>query len=126
MFETVSSRLYAGHDFPKTGLNLGRARIWLGNPQNAGDEERPAGVELENLEPLLALADQMVRAIGAGDIANDIGGGAQTVHVGWRGLRNLRAALHDDADLALITQSLLGGGNRAGATNGNRHHMPRK
>ena len=92
-------------------LDLGRARIWLWNTQHAGDEERPAGEKLDDLKSLVALANEMVRAIRPGDVANDIGDGAEPVHVNWRGIRHLCAALHEDADLALIAQSLLGGGD---------------
>ena len=110
----------------ETRLDLGRVRLWLWNSQNAGDEKRPDREELEDLE----IAGRPDRSDGSchrpGDVANDIGDGPQPVHVGGRGLRNLWAPLHDDSDLALIAQSLLGGSNRAGAADGNRHHMPWK
>ena len=68
----------------------------------------------------------MVRAVGPGDVADDIGDGAEPVHIGRRRVGDVRAALHQNTDLALIAQSLLGGSNRARAADCNRHHVPRK
>lgn len=44
-------------------LDLGRVRIRLGDPQDAGDEEGPAVEKLDDLEPLISLADEMVGAV---------------------------------------------------------------
>ena len=51
------------------------------NPQHAGDEERPAVEELDDLEALLALADEVVGAVGRRDVAHDVGDRAHPVHV---------------------------------------------
>jgi hypothetical protein len=63
------------------------------------------------LKSLVSLANQVVRAIRPGDVADDIGDGAEPMHINWSGIGDLWAALHEDADLALIAQSLLGGSN---------------
>ena len=48
------------------------------------------------------------------------------VHVGGCGLGQLRVALHEDADLALLAHGLLRGGDRAGPADGDRQHQPGK
>src|SRR6202030_3355812 len=107
-------------------LDFGRARVRLRNAQDAGDEKWPAAKEFEDLESLVALANQMVRAVGPGYVADDIGDGAQPMHIDRRRVGDVRAALHQNTDLALIAQSSLGGSNRARAADCNRHHVPRK
>ena len=61
-------------------------RVGLGDVQHARDEERPAVQELDDLEALLALADQMMRAVRRGDVAQDVGDRADAVHVDPAGL----------------------------------------
>ena len=97
----------------KARLDLGRARLRLGNAQHARDEERPAVEESSDLEALLALADEVVRAVRRGDVAHDVGDRADAVQVDRRRIGDLGVALHQDADLALLAHRLLGGGDRA-------------
>ena len=66
------------------------------------------------LEALLALADEMVRAVGRRDVAHDVGDRADAVQVVGLGLARPRVALHEDADLALLAHRLLRGGDRPG------------
>ena len=86
-----------------------RFRFWY--TQYAGDEKWPTGEELEDLKSLVSLANQMVRAIWPGDVADNIGDGTEPMHINGRGIGHVWATLHEDTDLALIAQSLLGGRN---------------
>jgi hypothetical protein len=92
-------------------IDFGRAWLWFWNTQYASDEKWPPAKELEDLKSLVSLANQVVRAIRPSDVADDIGGGAEPMHINWRGIGHIWAALHENADLALIAQSLLGGSN---------------
>ena len=94
-------------------LDLGRAGLRLRDAQHARDEERPAAEEFQHLEALLALADEMVRAVGRGDVAHDVGDRAHAMHVDRRRIGDLGVALHQDADLALLAHGLLRGRDRA-------------
>ena len=60
----------------------------------------------------LALADEMVRAVGRGDVADDVGDRAHAMHVDRGRLGELGIALHEDADLALVAHRLLRGRDR--------------
>jgi hypothetical protein len=88
-----------------------RFRVNAALALDAGDEKWPPSEELEDLKSLVSLANQMVRAVRPGDVADDIGDGAESMHVNWRGIGHVWATLHEDTDLALIAQSLLGGRN---------------
>ncbi len=56
------------------------------------------------------------------DIANDVGDGAEAMHVGGRGLRHIGVALHENADLTLLANSLLRSGDRAQSPHRERQH----
>ena len=88
-------------------LDLGRAQIGLGDLHHARDKERPAGEIFGDLKPLLALADEMVRAVRRGDVARDVGDRAHAMHVDRRGVGDIGGTLHEDADLALVAHRLL-------------------
>ena len=77
-----------------------------------GDEERPAVEEFDDLETLLALANEMMRAVRRRDVAHDIGDRAHPMHVDRGRLGDLRVALHQNADLALLAHRLLRGRDR--------------
>ena len=62
-------------------LDLRRAHARLGNLHDARDQERPARQIFADLEALLALADQVIGAVGRGDVAHDIGDRAHAMHV---------------------------------------------
>ena len=93
-------------------LDFGRSRVRLWNPQHARNEKRPAGKELYDLEPLVTLTDEMVRAIRRGDVAHDIRHRTHPVHVDRRRIGHIGAPLHQDADLPLLAHRLLGGSDR--------------
>jgi hypothetical protein len=98
-----------------------RVRVW--KPQNTSDQERPAFEELNDLKSLVAMTDEMMRAIGRGYVSNDVGDGAHSVHVDRRRVRDIGIALHEQADLKLTAHRLLGGGDRPLAADSNRGHM---
>ena len=62
-------------------LDLGRRRGRLGEVQAAGQQEGVAFDEVGDTEALDALADQMVAAFGAGDVAQDVGDRADAVEI---------------------------------------------
>ncbi len=107
-------------------LDLGGLGIRLRELQHARDEERPAAEIFNDLEALLALADQMMRAVRPGDIAHDIGQRAHAVHVDRGRLGDLGVALQQYADLALVAHRLLGGGNRLRPAQRDRQHQAGK
>ena len=93
-----------------------------GMRNDAGDKERPAGQELVDPEPLLALTDEMMPAVRRGDVARDIGDGAHAVHVDRQRIGHFRVALHQHADGPLIAHRLLRGEDRARTAERNRQH----
>jgi hypothetical protein len=82
--------------------------------QHARDHERPAAEIFDDLEALLALADQMMRAVRRGDVAHDIGEvPMRCMSIGSR-IGDFGGALQQDADLALVAHRLLRGGDDFG------------
>ena len=121
------------HGFRGLRLEIEKARldfrgpgVRFGNPQHARDKKRPAGEEIRDLETLVALAHEVMAAVRRGDVAHDICDRAHSVHIERRGVIRLRIPLHQDADLPLVAQGLLGGGDRARAADRDRHHMAGK
>ena len=66
-----------------------------------------------DLEALLALADEVVRAIGRGDVAHDVGDRAHAVQVDGQRIGDLAVALHQEPDLPLLAHGVLGSRDRA-------------
>ena len=102
-------------------FHLGRLRLLVRNALHARDQERPAGEELERLEALVPLGDEVVRAIGRGDIAHDIGNGAHAVQVDGQRIGDLTVALHQEPDLPLLAHGVLGSRDRALTPDRHRH-----
>jgi hypothetical protein len=94
--------------------------------QHARDEERPAVQILDDLKALLALADQMMRAVRRGGVAHDVRDGAHAVHVERRRLGHFRVALQQNADLALVAHRLLRGRYRFRPAERDRQHQAGK
>jgi hypothetical protein len=107
-------------------LDLGGARIRFRDLQNARDHERPAAEIFNDLESLLALTDEMMRAVRRGDVAHDIGQRAHAMHVDRARLGNFSGALQKDADLALVAHRLLRCGDRLRPTERDRQHQTGK
>ena len=80
-------------EIDKARFHLGARGLGFGNLQDARNKERPAVQIFDHLEPLLALADQMMRAVRPGDVTHDIGERAHAVHVERRGLGHFRVPL---------------------------------
>ncbi len=99
-----------------------RHRRRLGDPQHPRHEERPAVEKLDDLEALLALTDEMVGAVGRGEVAGDVGDRPHPMHVDRKRLVRLRIALHQDADRPLLAHRLLRRGQRTRAADGDRQH----
>ena len=110
----------------KPGLELRGADLRLLDAVDARDQERIAAQEIHDAKALLALAHEVMRAIRRRHIAHEIGQGADAVQVERLRLRELRIALHEDADLALLANRLLGGADRARAADRDREHRPGK
>jgi len=107
-------------------LDLGRARLRLRDAQDAGDEERPAVEEFRDLEALVALAHEMVRAVRRGDVAHDTRHRPHAVHVDGGGISNIGGPLHQDSDLPLLAHRLLCRRNRARTSERDRQHQVRE
>ena len=79
--------------------------------------------EFEDAEALLALRDDVMRAVLAGEVADDVGDGADAVEVDLApGSSTLAIALREDADLPLGADRVLGGGDRARPAERHRDH----
>jgi hypothetical protein len=104
-------------------LDLRSARVRLRDLHDAGDEEGPTCQVFGDLKTPLALADEMVRAVGRGDVADDVGDRAHAMHVDRGRVGELGIALHEDADLALVAHRLLRGGDRFRASERDRQHQ---
>ena len=115
-----------GLEMDEASLDLVRRRSRLRNPQRLGDEERPADEIVDDAEPLLSLADEMMRSVGRGDVANDIGDCSHPVQVDRNRVVGLDVPLHDDADRLLLSHRSLRSQDRAGAIEGDRQRHPRK
>ena len=110
----------------KACFDLGRRRLRLGDSQNSRDEERPAVEELGDLEALVALTNEMMRAVRRSHVANDVGHRAHPMHIDRRWIRNIAGTLHEDADLPLVPDCLLGRRNRLRPTHADRQHKSGK
>ena len=93
----------------------------VGNALHARDKEVVAIEELQHAKALLALADDMVSAVGRGDVAQHVGGGADPVQVVGTRLFDLALTLQQHAERALVACGKLGGGDRANAADGDRN-----
>ena len=98
----------------EAGLHLGGAGVGFGDGGDARHRERGARQKVEDTEALDALADDMVGAVGGGDVAHDIGQRADAVKILGAGIGGLGVALQDDADLPLLAHRLLRSGDRFG------------
>ena len=100
---------------------------------HARHQERPARQELEHAEAALALHHEVMRALGAGDVAHHLAGGADPVEVLRLDVVRLRVALEQEADLLLAAHRFLGGGDRRWAADGDgrdhareQHRVPHR
>ena len=97
----------------KAGLDVRCQHPRLLDPENPRHDERPLLHELGDPEALLALEDDMVRAVGRIHIAQDVGDGAGSVQINRGRVGHLRVPLHQEADLTLLPHRLLGRGDGA-------------
>ncbi len=109
-------------DVQEPGLDLRAGPRRLGYVQAARLQIRFSLDHLGDPEPLHALADQVVLAVGPGHIAQHIGDHAHLVQIGRTRLDNVRIALQHDQDLALFAHGLLRRGHRLRATDRDRGH----
>ena len=106
----------------ETCFDFRRLRVRLGNPQDTRHEKRPAVEEFDNLESLIALAHEMMRPIRRGDVTHDIRDRTHRVHIDDGRLGDVGVALHQDADLPLLTHRLLSRTYRALTPDRDRQH----
>ncbi len=78
---------------------------------DARHEVREAAHGVEHAEAPLALAHQVVRAVGRGDVADDRGRRADPVQVVERRVGGLGVLLQQEADLAFGAHGFLGAGH---------------
>ena len=108
----------------RADLRTGAGR--LDDVQAARQQERMALDEFGDAEPLHALADHMMRAVGRRDVAHDVGHRADLVKIAGHDLALFRVALQHDQDLALLAHGLLGRGNRRRPPHRERKHHLRE
>ena len=113
-------------EMEETGLDLVGCRSRLRNPLGPRDEERPTGQIVEDSEPLLPLANEMIGSIGRRDVANDIGDRPHSMQVDRKGIGDLGVALHHDADRLLFLDRPLRRQHRTGTAERDRQHRRRK
>ena len=113
-------------EMEETGLDFVRRWSRFRNPFRLGDEERPTSQIVVDPEALLSLADDMVRAVRRGDVANDIGDRPHSMQVDRKGIGDLGAALHHDADRLLLSHRPLRRKHGPRAPEGDRQHGPGK
>jgi len=82
--------------------------------------------ELEDAEPPLALADDVMRAVGRGDVAQDLRHRSDVVEVLARRRIDLGVALEEQSDRPLGLHRGLGRGDRRVAPDRDRQDHPRK
>ena len=92
------------------------------NTLNFCNNERESVQKPDHAKALLALTNDVVRAIGCGDVAQDGCDGADAGQIIRPGGVHLRVALHQDADRTLRLDCVLSRCNRAFTTDGNRHN----
>ena len=107
-------------------LDIGRADVLLLDAADARHHERPAAQEFAHAEAVLALADEMMRAVRRRDVAHHIADDAGRVHVDGGRIGDIGRALHQDADLALLLDGALGNLDRAGPADRDRQDDARK
>ena len=95
-------------------------------PLDPRHQKRPAVQELDHPEALLALRDDMVRAVLAGQVADDIGDGADPVEIDLARLVDGSVTLGEDADLPFGAHRVLRCGDRARPAERHRNHHARK
>ena len=91
--------------------NLGREDFGLADLLNACDQERIARQELAHAEAPRAAGDQMMVAVGRGDVAQDLGDGADLVQMLRRGRGDRSVLLQQHADRPVGLGSLLRAGD---------------
>jgi hypothetical protein len=84
----------------------------------AGGEKRHAFDVIERAETPFTLADNMLRAVAGGEIADDACDGADRVQVAARGLVPGGIALQDEADLAPGNTTVLRTGRMISTSSG--------
>src|SRR5438045_9745496 len=107
-------------------LDLGTVRLGLFDARYARRNEWLLPEEIQHPESLLALANDVMGAVRPGNVAQDIGDGAGTVQIDQRRLGLLRIALHQQTHLPAFADGLLGGGDRARPSDGDRKAHARK
>jgi hypothetical protein len=93
---------------------------------DAGDEVGEAAHGVEDAKAPLALADEVVRPVGRGDVAHDARHGADALQVVEAGLLGLRVLLQQEADLAFGAHRFLGARHRLLALDGDRQDDARE
>src|ERR1700710_1664915 len=88
--------------------------------KNTGRQKWCAWKVVEHAYALHALADDVMTVVGPGEVANDIGGGADAVQIVGPGFAHIRVALKQDTDLPLFAHRLLGRSDRFRLRDGDR------
>ena len=103
-------------------LDLGRHDLRDADLLDARHQERIAGEELDHAKSPHALADHMMRAVGSGDVAQDLGRGSDPMQLLRRRIFDRGIGLQDDADMPLAANRLLRGRDGRRPSDRQRQH----
>ena len=96
-------------DQPHTRLDLGRHDLGDADLLDARHQERKAAKVLDDAKAPHALGDHMMRAVGGGDVAENLRSGSDPVQLLRRRIFDRRIGLQDNAEHTLAANRLLGG-----------------
>jgi hypothetical protein len=98
----------------------------IGQELHACDLERQALVVAGDAEALLAMHDELVRAVGRRDVTQDGGRGADRIEIALRRILGVRMPLQQHADAPLGAHGFLSRSHRRGARHRKRCDQPRE
>ena len=107
-------------------LDVGRHDLGDADLLDAHNQEREAGQLLDDAKAPHALHHRVMGAVGSGDIAQDLRGGADPVQLLDRRLLDRRIDLQDHPERALVAHRALGRRDGGFASDGQRQHDPGK
>ena len=103
----MASRARRSHE-ADARLDVGRHHLGDADLLDAHDQERKPGQLLDDAKAPHALHDGVMRAVGGGDVAQDLRGGPHPVQLLQRRLLDRRIDLQDHAERALVAHRALG------------------
>jgi hypothetical protein len=106
--------------------DLGREHLGLADLVDAGDEIGVTGQEFEHAEAPLPAHNEVMVAVRRGDVAQNLGDGADAMQMLWAWAFDRRVALKQHADRLVGLGCSLRAGDRLRAAERERHHNARE